>query len=99
MESIQNLLRTNKVTTMLTEFAPRKPSNGVALNNFVRNIFSCVGAAITEPLIEAIGNGWLFTIFGLLAFVSGFLSIWAMKRYGDHWRITMDKKIDTIMGA
>ena len=30
-------------TTMLTEFMPRKASNGVALNNFVRNIFSCIG--------------------------------------------------------
>lgn len=30
-------------TTMLTEFMPRKSSSGVAVNNFVRNIFSCVG--------------------------------------------------------
>lgn len=30
-------------TTMLTEFMPKKGSSGVAVNNFVRNIFSCVG--------------------------------------------------------
>lgn len=83
---------------MLTEFMPRKPSNGVAVNNFVRNIFSCIGSAVTEPLIEAIGNGWLFTIFGLVAIVTGVGSIWAMKRYGDRWRITMDKNMERVMG-
>lgn len=84
---------------MLTEFMPRKPSNGVAVNNFVRNIFSCVGAAVTEPLIQAIGNGWLFTIFGLFSFVAGFGCLWAMKRYSKHWRITMDKNLSKVMGT
>ncbi|RMJ22061.1 multidrug resistance transporter, partial [Aspergillus sp. HF37] len=52
-------------TTMLTEFMPKKSSTGVALNNFVRNIFSCVGSLVTAPIITAIGNGWIFTILGL----------------------------------
>ncbi|KAI7563959.1 hypothetical protein KC317_g7375, partial [Hortaea werneckii] len=86
------------VTTMLTEFMPRKASNGVALNNFVRNIFSCVGVILTSPLIGALGNGWLFTIVGLIALVSGCLSIWAMKRFGDHWRVTMDERMEKAMG-
>ena len=86
------------VTTMLTEFMPRKASNGVALNNFVRNIFSCVGAAVTEPLIVAIGNGWLFTIFGVLSIFGGVLTIWASKKYGERWRATMDEKMDRVMG-
>lgn len=82
------------VTTMLTEFMPKKASNGVALNNFVRNIFSCVGAAVTEPLESAIGNGWLFTGFGVISIVAGIFSILIMKRYGDRWRIAMDKNMD-----
>ncbi|KAK5168208.1 uncharacterized protein LTR77_006777 [Saxophila tyrrhenica] len=86
------------VTTMLTEFMPRKASNGVALNNFVRNIFSCIGGAVTDPLIDAIGNGWMFTGMGVICLVSGAFSIWAMRRYGDHWRITMDRKIDKVQG-
>lgn len=86
------------VTTMLTEFMPRKGSHGVALNNFVRNIFSCVGAAVTEPLMRAIGNGWLFTGYGVICFVSGLYSIWAMKKYGPKWRIRMDEKMDKVMG-
>lgn len=84
------------VTTMLTEFMPKKASNGVALNNFVRNIFSCIGAAVTEPLMTAIGNGWLFTGFGVIALVAGLFSIWIMKKYGDKWRIEMDRKMEAV---
>ncbi|KAF2719659.1 MFS general substrate transporter [Polychaeton citri CBS 116435] len=86
-------------TTMLTEFMPRKASHGVALNNFVRNIFSCIGSVVAEPLIVAIGNGWLFTILGLVSIISGYTVIWAMKRYSDHWRVSMDKKIEKAMGS
>jgi MFS family permease len=81
------------VTTMLTEFMPRKASNGIALNNFVRNIFSCVGGIVAAPLIDAIGNGWLFTILGLVSLVSGALVIMAMTRYSAKWRIAMDRRM------
>jgi MFS family permease len=81
-------------TTMLTEFMPRKASNGIALNNFVRNIFSCVGGIVAAPLIDAIGNGWLFTILGLVSLVSGIVVIMAMKRYSAKWRISMDEKME-----
>jgi multidrug resistance protein len=80
-------------TTMLTEFMPEKSSSGVAVNNFVRNIFSCIGAFIGVPLIESIGNGWLFTILGIWAFSSSAV-IWAMRRFGPQWRKTMDRKLD-----
>ncbi|QDS71117.1 hypothetical protein FKW77_009648 [Venturia effusa] len=58
-------------TTMLTEFMPKRASNGIAVNNFMRNIFSCVGGIIAAPLIKAIGNGWLCTILGIIALVVG----------------------------
>lgn len=80
-------------TTMLTEFMPEKSSSGVAVNNFVRNTFSCIGAFIGVPLINAIGNGWLFTILGLWA-ISSSAVIWAMRRFGPQWRKTMDRKLN-----
>jgi len=86
------------VTTMLTEFMPRKASNGVALNNFARNIFSCIGVIVTSPLIAAMGTGWLFTMVGLVALVSGCFAIWSMKRFGDRWRVTMDERMEKAMG-
>jgi len=80
-------------TTMLTEFMPKKSSSGVALNNFVRNIFSCVGSIVASPLIDAIGNGWLFTGLGVICALSG-LTTWAITRWGAKWRLEMDKKMN-----
>ncbi|KAL9588037.1 MAG: hypothetical protein Q9203_003156 [Teloschistes exilis] len=77
------------ITTMLTEFMPRRASSGVAINNFVRNTFSCIGAITADPLIGAVGNGWLFTGVGIIALASASV-IWAMRRYGPRWRETMD---------
>ena len=81
------------VTTMLTEFLPQKASNGIALNNFVRNIFSCVGGIVAAPIIDAIGNGWLFTILGLVSLFSGIVVIVAMKKFSARWRVTMDREM------
>ncbi|KAJ9646955.1 uncharacterized protein PV06_04209 [Exophiala oligosperma] len=80
-------------TTMLTEFMPRRSSSGVALNNFCRNILSCVGAIVGAPVISGIGNGWLFTILGIWTLSSASV-IWAMKRFGPRWREKMDRELD-----
>jgi hypothetical protein len=77
----------------LTEFLSKRSSSGVAVNNFVRNIFSCVGGIVAQPLIQAIGNGWLFTILGIICWISAFSVVWAMKRFGPKWRIEMSKKL------
>ena len=80
-------------TTMLTEFMPKNASAGVAVNNFMRNIFSCVGGIVAEPLITAIGNGWLFTALGVIAAASSVV-VWAMRKYGPKWRVTMEPELD-----
>ncbi|KKY32428.1 putative quinidine resistance [Diaporthe ampelina] len=80
-------------TTMLTEFMPKRSSSGVALNNFIRNIFSCVGVVVTEPLIGAMGVGWLCTMVALFAWISGNLFIWLLLRNGSKWRRLMDEKM------
>lgn len=78
---------------MLTEFMPKRSSSGVAVNNFVRNIFSCIGGIITAPVIHAIGNGWTFTIVGLIAIGSSPV-IWAMRRFGPRWRASMEETVN-----
>lgn len=78
--------------TMLTEFVPRKPSNGVAVANFLRNIFSCIGTILGDPLIRAEGTGWMFT--GLAILVStGALVIWWMRAKGAKWRKENEGKV------
>lgn len=80
-------------TTMLTEFMPKKSSSGVAVNNFVRNIFSCLGGIVAQPLINAIGDGWLFTGLGVICLGSAICVVWAMTRFGPRWRVDMDEKL------
>lgn len=81
------------VTTMLTEFMPHNASAGVAANNFVRNIFSCVGAVAAEPVIAAVGSGWLFTVVGVVALGSGGGVVWALRKYGPQWRVVLEGKV------
>jgi len=80
-------------TTMLTEFMPKKASNGVAVNNFVRNIFSCVGGIVADPLIRALGNGWMCTILGIVSLVSGAVMIVCLRRFGERWRVGMERAL------
>ncbi|KAJ5679662.1 MFS transporter OpS2 [Penicillium macrosclerotiorum] len=89
---IGSMLIFSMVTTMLTEFMPKKSSEGVALNNFMRNIFSCVGSLVTAPIINGIGNGWLFTIIGLVSFASSSV-IFCMRVFGPRWRLKMDAQL------
>jgi hypothetical protein len=69
---------------------PKRSSSGVAVNNFVRNIFSCVGGIVTQPLIDVMGVGYLCTLIGLFAWVTGNLAILALRKWGPKWRVKMD---------
>ncbi|CAJ2502935.1 Uu.00g103290.m01.CDS01 [Anthostomella pinea] len=85
-----SMLVFSMATTMLTEFMPRSSSSGVALNNFVRNILSCIGGIAGQPLIDAIGNGWLATGVAIIAWVMGNYCIFTVRRNAERWRIQMD---------
>lgn len=91
---LSSMLVFGAVTTMLTEFMPRRSSSGVALNNFVRNILSCTGGIVGQPLIDAVGVGWLMTILGLVCWISGNVVIWLLKRNSQKWRIQMDRALN-----
>lgn len=81
------------VTTMVTELLPNKPASGVALNSMGRNLFACVGFAIAQPLIDVMGNGWLFTAAGIVMLVTGTLAVEGLRRYGAGWREGMSGRI------
>lgn len=74
------------VNTMLTEFMPKRAASGIALNNFVRNIFSFTGAVVADPAIKGVGNGWLMTILGVWSLVTGCAALWAMRTWAGRWR-------------
>jgi predicted MFS family arabinose efflux permease len=82
------------VQTALTEFTPKRSSSGVAMANFVRNVLACTGAVVTQPMIDGIGNGWMCTLIGLLAFVTGISAIASLRIWGPQWRVLMDRKLN-----
>ncbi|KAH8667161.1 major facilitator superfamily domain-containing protein [Ilyonectria robusta] len=81
-------------TTMLTEFMPRTSSSGVALNNFIRNIFSCIGTIVAQPLIDVMGHGWLLTMVGLVAWTTGNGCVYLLRRNSQKWRMELDKALN-----
>ena len=87
------MLISSVTTTVMTEFVPRKSSNGVAVTNLIRNSLGCGAAIIAEPLIKAIGNGWLFTIAFFICLFSGPI-LFLMKRNRERWSEKMKTVVD-----
>jgi len=92
------------VTTYLIDAVPGRSSSAVAMNNLLRNIFACTGAVIGKPLIEALGNGVLFSVICGIALASS-VCIWAitkvaiflllpmLMKWGNKWRQSHDLTI------
>ena len=61
---------------------------------FVRNLLSCTGAVVTQPLTDAIESGWTCTMVALVAFVTGNAAIFVLRTWGPEWRVMMDRKLN-----
>lgn len=83
-------------TTMLTEFIRKKSSAGVAVNNFVRNILTCVGTIVAEPWITAMDVGPMFTIIAGVCMIIGFLGIFMLRKNASQWREKMDEALKSV---
>jgi hypothetical protein len=81
---------------MLTEFVRKKSSAGVAVNNFVRNILSCVGVVVAAPWINSIGVGWVFTTVALFCMIAGYIGIWTLRKNAPRWRKDMDEAMKDL---
>ncbi|KAK2592130.1 hypothetical protein QQS21_010168 [Conoideocrella luteorostrata] len=93
MFGISSMLVFSAATTMLTEFVRKRSSAGVAVNNFVRNILSCVGTIVAAPWIKAVGVGYVMTTVGCFCIVAGYVGIWTLRRNAPRWRREMDRAL------
>lgn len=91
---IGSMLTFSCVTTMLTEFTPKRSTAGVALNNFARQILATIAVVIVQPLINAMGTGWMCTMIALFALVTGNLAVLALKLNAAKWRVEMNRKMN-----
>lgn len=74
--------------TLLVDIHPKSPSTAQAANSLVRALLAGGGTALVQVLIDAMGVGWTFTLFGGLGVGSlGFA--WLEWFYGKLWRDKM----------
>lgn len=78
---------------MLTEFIRKQSSGGVAVNNFVRNLLSCIGTVVAAPWLDAIGPGWVFTATALFCMIISYISVFLLQRNAPKWRKVMEKEL------
>nr|AMB48894.1 major facilitator superfamily transporter [Fusarium subglutinans] len=88
-----SMLHFNLGTTMLTEFVRKRSSAGVAVNNFVRNILSCVGTIVAAPWMKGVGGGYMMTTLCIICLLLSSLGIWLITRNARRWRGTLDKAL------
>ena len=67
----------------------------IALISLGRNITATVCGTITQPLISAVGNGWLYTGVGII-FMANTLLLVLMRKYGERWRQRIDSETGLI---
>lgn len=90
--AVGNMLVQNVTTVTLTEYVPGRPAAGVALSNLVRNTLGAVACIVTQPLLNAIGVGWLSTIVSILCGISAGC-IWLLQRNATRWASEMADKM------
>ncbi|ATY58654.1 MFS multidrug resistance transporter, putative [Cordyceps militaris CM01] len=93
---ITSMLVFSAATTMLTEFIRKRSSAGVAVNNFVRNLLSCIGTVVAAPWLSAVGPGWVFTATSLFCMVISYICVFLLQRNAPRWRKSMEKALAEI---
>jgi MFS family permease len=75
----------NVCSTLIVDYYPVSPSTATAANNLCRCLFSAGATAVIIDMIESMGQGWCFTLIGLVIIaVSPLLLV--ILRWGPGWR-------------
>ncbi|KAL8705186.1 MAG: hypothetical protein Q9201_001686 [Fulgogasparrea decipioides] len=83
-------------STLLVDIFPSSPSAAAAAGNTVKCVLSAVAVAILQPLVEAVGIGWVYTMLTVLSGGGGFIVAWVMKAKGIEWRTARVKNTDKM---
>lgn len=70
---------------MMVDIHPEQPGLASVAVSLARCTAAAVGVAVLQPLIDAIGTGWTFTIFGL-ACLGSVPMLFLVRHRGPHWR-------------
>ncbi len=76
----------NACGTLIVDLHPLRPSTAQAAVNLVRCAFAAGGLAALQPLIDAVGAGWCYTIFALLTGGTALACVVFGRIWGEKWR-------------
>ena len=76
----------NCLNALLVDGFPDMPSTAATAGNIVRCAMSAGAVAAMQPLFDAIGKGWFFTLMGVLSGVGGIIAVYALNAKGMSWR-------------
>ena len=69
----------------MIDIYPGKPATATAANNVVRCLLGAAATAAIGPMSDVMGNGWAYTVLGVISIGSSIGPLAAMK-YGVRWR-------------
>jgi len=72
--------------TLLVDVFPESPSTAAAAASITRCAMAAAGVAVLQPLLDAAGRGWFFTVLGLWSGSFGVVAVWYIKNKGMTWR-------------
>jgi len=61
-------------------------------NNLIRCGLGAVGVAVIEPLIQAVGSGYAFSILSAITYAASAL-VWVELKYGGGWRRERERRL------
>lgn len=79
-------LLSHTASALLVDIFPDNSSTSYASGQIMRCGLSAVSAAVLQPLIDSMGRGWCFTVFGLFIGASGLVSVAISRKKGMIWR-------------
>lgn len=79
-------LLSHTASALLVDIFPTQSSSSYAAGQLMRCGLSAASAAILEPLVEAVGRGWYFTIFAIFTAMSAGVCVCLTRAKGMAWR-------------
>ncbi|KAH0558953.1 hypothetical protein GP486_004424 [Trichoglossum hirsutum] len=79
-------LLSHTASTLLVDIFPDMSSSAYASGQIMRCGLSAASVAALQPLVDAVGRGWYFTIFALFVGVGSLISVATSRSKGMRWR-------------
>ncbi|KAI4124109.1 MAG: hypothetical protein LQ338_004981 [Usnochroma carphineum] len=87
----------NVCNTLIVDLHPDRPATASAAVSITRCSAAAVGISVLQFILDGLGPGWTFTIFGALG-ASTLPLLWVEYRYGMQWRTERSKKMIKARG-